>query len=558
MVQKTKLRNTRELETINAAIDLATTGCFDKAINLTKRKLSGIHYFSFFLKGWKAQAMNDHVKAISCFEQSLIKNPLNEDAITGLASSYLEIGEFSKAEECAEQLLLLNSKKPQNYLTYALVLSKKYKGNISKQLKATDNFSKAYNLLKTEFNSSEEHIRMLIDILTGWGASLLSTHNYSEAVSLLVAAEEFDHGDPLINKNLASAYSSLLKIDEAIIAAQKAQKSEDYEVVMDSLYQEGMLQLLKGDFQKGWRLCEFRLNTKQFQGLKNYNIPNWNGEKLPEDKKLLVYQEQGLGDLLQFSRYLPLVHSRASNIDIEVIANQYEKWEDSTSEPKSFREFLHNNYKDYVSDSYVRGWHKNDYSKYAYKVSFMSLPRIFRTNLDTIPAVPNFKEHKISSDMMLIPTYDIGILWQGSKAHHNDINRSVPVQLIEEFITKHSNLKFLNLQLDKDENINKLPNVDYHSDKLNYLDDTLVLLKRCKIIVTVDSMIAHLAGSANLKTFVLHAFSPDWRWLLDRKDSPWYPSITNIRQKQLRDWNSVFEQLDQEIKTVFNSDFNID
>jgi hypothetical protein len=71
-------------------------------------------------------------------------------------------------------------------------------------------------------------------------------------------------------------------------------------------------------------------------------------------------------------------------------------------------------------------------------------------------------------------------------------------------------------------------------------------------------MIAHLAGSANIPTYILHAYSPDWRWLIDRRDSPWYPSITNIRQKQLRDWHSVFDQLDQEIKSVFDSKINID
>jgi tetratricopeptide (TPR) repeat protein len=558
MVQKTKLRDNRELIVINNAIDLANAGCFDKAINLVKRKLNSVHYFSFFIRGWKEQAINNHAKAISYFEQSLIKNPLNEDAITGLASSYLELGEFSKAEECAEQLLLLNNKRPQNYLTYALVLSKKYKGNLEKQLKATDNFSKAFHMLRAEFDNSSEHIRMLTDILTGWGASILSTHNYSEAVALLNSAEDFSPGDPLINKNLASAHSSLMNIDEAIQSCQKAQKSEEYEIVMDSLYQEGMLQLLKGDFQKGWRLCEFRLNTQQFQGLKNYNIPNWNGEPIPEDKKLLIYQEQGLGDLLQFSRYIPLVHTRAANIDIEIIANQYAKWDDATAEPKSFRSFLHNNYSEFVTDSFVRGWHKNDYSKYAYKVSFMSLPRIFRTGIDTIPAIPNFKAFEVSSDVQELPMYDIGILWQGSKSHNNDINRSVPIKHIKQFVQNNSNLSFINLQLNNDEDLSDISNISCHSDKIKTLDDTLVILQKCKIVITVDSMIAHLAGSANIPTYILHAYSPDWRWLIDRRDSPWYPSITNIRQKQLRDWHSVFDQLDQEIKSVFDSKINID
>jgi ADP-heptose:LPS heptosyltransferase len=188
----------------------------------------------------------------------------------------------------------------------------------------------------------------------------------------------------------------------------------------------------------------------------------------------------------------------------------------------------------------------------------MSLPRIFRTSIDTIPTIPNFKAFEVSKDIEALSMYDIGILWQGSKSHNNDINRSIPIKYIKQFVLNNSNLRFINLQLDNDEDLSNISNISCHSDKIKTIDDTLAILHKCKIVITVDSMIAHLAGSANIPTYILHAYSPDWRWLIDRKDSPWYPSITNIRQKQLRDWHSVFDQLDQEIKSVFDSKINID
>lgn len=552
MVQKTKLRNTGQLKqlAINKAIESVQDGKFTGALSTIRKHFSSEDPTSYFFKGWIAQLSGDHSKAVKYFEKSLVKNPLNQDALTGLAGSYLELGDFERAHECAEQCVLLNKRDPKSLSTLATVISKRYRGNTEKQQEAIKYYSEAFNGVKNNSLFTREHITLTVDILSGWGACLINLHKPQQAIVILEAAAELDSLNPLVHKNLASAYTSTNNLEKAIDSVRKAQRSDDLEVVADSIYQEGMLELMRGNYQKGWRLHEHRMQTKQFASTRLIKTPHWEGQTLQDGESILVYQEQGIGDTLQFSRYLPLVATRANEIDIEVMANQYQKWEDPRTEPKSIRQFIHNNYKDVIRQSYVKGWNSPDYESYSYVVSFMSLPRIFRTTLESIPEIPQFKAYEPTISP---PKANIGILWQGSKEHKNDYNRSVPLSYIKSLITQHSDKTFLSLQLEPNAELNNLPNLKQLGESISNIDDTLTLLQSCDLVVTVDSMIAHLAGSAGIPTVVLHAFSPDWRWMLDRPDTPWYPSIYNIRQTSIQNWDSVFTALDKHLETVFDN-----
>lgn len=556
MVQKTKLRNTRHTKQLatDKAIDLVYEGKFTSALALIKKHFKADEDIALFFKGWISQINNEHDKAIKFFEKSLTKNPLNQDALTGLTSSYVELNDYNRALECAEQCLLINKNDPRNIVNLATVTAKKYRGNINKQLEAIDLYSNAFDKVSNIPTDSEEHKKLVIDILSGWGASLIDINLQEEAVLVLETALSIDPLNPLVNKNLASAYSSLNEIDKAISSCQKAQMSDDSNLVYDSMYQEGMLELMRGNYNKGWRLHEFRLKTDIFREIRDIETPQWDGRPLKDYESLLVYQEQGLGDTLQFSRYLPLVANRVKNIDIEIKANHYQEWKDSSSEPASIRTFLHNNYPQ-VRNSYVKGWHDVDYKSYTYIVSFMSLPRLFKTTLSNIPDIPYFKPF---NNTINTKNYDIGILWQGSKVHKNDINRSIDMQSICELISANSDKSFVSLQLDKYEELNKYPNIDQRCNNISNIDDTLALINSCSIIITVDSMVAHLAASANKPVLLLHAFSPDWRWMLDRKDSPWYPSVINIRQKHRKNWDSVLLEVNNEINKLFKIEIKLD
>jgi len=556
MVQKTKLRNTRHTKqlAINKAIDLVYQGKFTSALSTIKKHFKAEDDTSLFFKGWISQINNEHDKAVKFLEKSLTKNPLNQDALIGLTGSYLELNDYERALECAEQSLLLNKNDPRNITNLATVLARRYRGNEEKQLEAIDLYSKAFELVSALINNSKEHINLVSDILSGWGACLIDINRQEEAVLVLETALEIDPVNPLINKNLASAHSSLNNLDKAILNCQKAQLSDDSNLVYDSMYQEGMLELMMGNYNKGWRLHEFRLKTDLFKELRTIETPQWDGRPLKEYETLLIYQEQGIGDTLQFSRYIPLVGTRAKNIDIEVKANHYQKWSDPTIEPCSIRKFLHNNYPQ-IRNSYVKGWNSNDYKEYTYIVSFMSLPRLFKTTLSNIPSIPYFKSF---DQTIKTKKYDIGILWRGSKAHRNDINRSIDTNIAKQFIEKHNDKSFVSLQLEHYQELENCKNLEQPSNAITNIDDTLELINNCSVIISVDSMVAHLAASANKPLLLLHAYSPDWRWMLERRDSPWYPSVINIRQQQRKDWSSVIDSLDNEINKLFNIEIKLD
>jgi tetratricopeptide (TPR) repeat protein len=550
MVQKTKLRNTKQLA-VNKAIDLVYQAKFSSALAVIRKNFKAEDYTSLFFKGWIAQINNEHEKAIKFLEKSLTKNPINKDALIGLTASYLELNDFNRALECAEQCVLLDNKDPKSLVTLATVISKKYRNNVEKQEKAIELYLQAFSTVSRVSIPSEENNRLVLDILSGWGASLLDLKRPEEAILVLETALNLNSLDPLVHKNLASAYSSINKIDKAIDSCKKAQLSDDYSLVYDSMYQEGMLELMRGNYARGWRLHEFRLKTGQFKEINNLKVPQWDGSPLQDYESLLIYQEQGIGDTLQFSRYIPLVASRVANIDIEVKANHYQAWENPKNEPASVREFLHGNYPQ-IRNSYTKGWHKLNYEDYTYVVSFMSLPRLFKTTLGNIPDIPYFKPVNAT---VVSKKYDIGLLWQGSTAHRNDSNRSINIDYIKDLVAKHSDKSFVSLQLDTHED---LPRVDQLGNSIKNIDDALEIINNCSIIITVDSMIAHLAASANKPVLLLHAYSPDWRWLLERRDSPWYPSIINLRQKSIQDWDSVLSEVNDEIDKLFKIEIKLD
>lgn len=553
MVQKTKLRNTKQLA-INKAIDLVYQAKFNTALSTLKKHFKPDDSTMLFFKGWIAQINNEHTKAIKLLEKSLTKNPINQDALIGLSVSYSEIGDLDRALECAEQCVLLNKKDPRNVTSLATIISKKHRGDLEHQTRALELYSNAFDLATTYSIPSNENNKLILDILSGWGACLIDLTRYEEAIMVLETALSINSLDPLVHKNLASAYTNLNRIDQAIDSCKNAQLSDDVNLVYDSMYQEGMLELMRGNYNKGWRLHEFRLKTNQFKEVEELSIPQWDGRPLEEDESLLIYQEQGIGDTIQFSRYIPLVYSRVKNIDIQVKGNHYQKWKNPEEEPSSIRQFLHNNYSE-VRNSYLKGWHDVDYRQYSYAVSFMSLPRVFRTTLSNIPDIPYFN---VINSTIKTDKYDIGLLWQGSKAHKNDTNRSIPVDKINDILSTHIDKTFVSLQLEHYKQLESYKNLDQPSNNIMSIDDALHIINNCSLIVTIDSMIAHLAASANKPVILLHAFSPDWRWMLERRDSPWYPSVVNIRQKNIKDWDSVLDELNTEINKLFQIKIKLD
>ncbi len=295
--------------------------------------------------------------------------------------------------------------------------------------------------------------------------------------------------------------------------------------------------LLKGDFARGWYEYEWRYHLPTFQGTPR-ELPPWDGSPL-RGRSILLWSEQGLGDTIQFVRYVSLIRQLGPRVVLEC--------------PPSLHPVLESF--EGIDRLIDRSTAETECDCHA---PLLSLPGLFRTDGESVPCrIPYLtaQPSRVDSWRELLPDDPllIGICWRGSPGYPEDVYRSIPlnefapladlpgVQLISlqkglgteqiaEFRKHHSLFEF-------DE--------DFDRDK-PFLD-TAAVMSCLDLIVTADTSIAHLAGALGRPVWLALTVSPDWRWLLKRNDSPWYPSVRLFRQPNLGNWSAVFKEMAEAI-----------
>jgi glycosyltransferase involved in cell wall biosynthesis len=288
-----------------------------------------------------------------------------------------------------------------------------------------------------------------------------------------------------------------------------------------------LIWLLHGDYRRGWAQFEWR---KRLQSVlvEHYEYAGrpWNGESL-EGRTILLHAEQGLGDAIQFVRYAAVLKGRgAARVIVEAAAAVADLLASAIG----------------VDEVVVRGGTLPSFDMHA---SLMDLPRLCGTILETIPATIPYLEAPIRpvSSMIDAPkgVVRIGMVWAGNPMHQRDHLRSVDLsQLAPLFDTP--NTQFFSLQKGGPEaELAKLGGrrvIDL-SPHLNDFRDTAAAIEQLDIVLTVDTSVAHLAAALGRETWIMITHVPDFRWMIGRDDSPWYPSVRLFRQSMPRDWTSV-------------------
>ena len=299
--------------------------------------------------------------------------------------------------------------------------------------------------------------------------------------------------------------------------------------------QQSLLSLVTGDFQRGWTEYEWRWKDKQWQR-RNFSQPLWDGQRL-EGKTILLHAEQGLGDTIHFVRYVPQVKQRGGTVIVEC--------------PKPLLSLLTSGAG--IDRLVGRG---EELPPFDLQAPLLSLPGIFRTSLETIPADvpylfadPGLVEHW-RRELGSIAGFKIGIAWHGSPKHPNDRNRSIPLASFEP-LARCSRVRLLSLQKGTgaeqlQDLAGRIPVADVGS-RLDDFRDTAAVLVNLDLVIACDTAVAHLAGALGVPVWVALPFTADWRWLLDRSDSPWYPTMRLFRQRQPGDWPGVFEDIKAEL-----------
>ncbi len=339
------------------------------------------------------------------------------------------------------------------------------------------------------------------------------------------------------------------RLEEAIASYRRAiQLAPNYPEAHKNL---GHALLLKGDLATGFAEYEWRWQQKNWCP-RPFSQPVWDGSSL-SGKTILLHAEQGIGDTLQFIRYVPLVKRYGGKVIVEC-------------QPSLLR--LLKTVAD-IDDLIPQGSPLPPFDVHA---PLLSLPHILGTTLDTIPAsvpylhpplspsplTPCFKSNNqpLTTDLhpilpSLIPPsphlpspLKIGLVWAGNPAHKNDRHRSCKLELFQPLLDLPG-ICFYSLQ--KGEAAADLRRFQFPihdlSTGLDDFADTAMAIAQLDLIISVDTAVAHLAGALGKPVWLLLSHSPDWRWMLNRQDSPWYPTLRLFRQKHPGDWQSVFEQL---------------
>lgn len=382
---------------------------------------------------------------------------------------------------------------------------------------------------------------------------LLNTcHRFPEALEAVEKAIEKSDGDAAdAHYNMGVILTNLCQPEEAIAAYRRGLLlMPNYGVMRYSI---ALLFLTLGRWKEGWSDYEWRLKSFphiiEFVG--RLIRPHWNGKDSLQGKTILVYNEQGLGDFVMLSRFIPKIKAMGATVIVEV----QEDLVDLYSIDPSI---------DHVVSRQGTFPYSLEFLPHDLVVSVCSLPSIFACTDKTIPVdVPYIKPpEKCNSEFSFEPYKDkfkIGIAYSGCHYHAWDNLRSM---YLNEFapIAKIPNVQLFLLQKRQDKRIWANKEVDLgEAVNFNIVDlenemitigDLAHFVEKMDLIITVDTSLAHVAGALNKKMFVLIAKINDWRWGLGTDKSLWYPSAKVYRQTEYREWGNVFKKVAKDVKKL--------
>jgi tetratricopeptide (TPR) repeat protein len=433
-------------------------------------------------------------------------------------------GRPKHAAEEARRALEIEPQMPAalSNLGVALYELKDYKGAAQAQRKA----------IAAAPNFAEAHSNL--------GNALHALRKFDEAIAAYRRAIELkpDYADAWANYGTALHHSG--SFDEGIAALRRAIALAPHHANAHSGL--GILLLMRGELGEGFDEYEWRLRSSERKGPRFPEIP-WTGESLA-GKHVYVQAEQGFGDTLQFARYIPPLARRAGRVTLRVHQQLVTLLRES------------------LPGITVLG-DRGDPAPYQCDAVLLSLPRLFKTRLETIPAdapylrVPTDALQRWRQRLAAMKGVKIGLVWAGNPEHVNDTRRSLDLNLLAPLFsvpgTSFASLQFGPRRAD----LKKLKGKSAIEDlgaQFEDFTDTAAAVSALDLVITVDTSVAHLAGALGKPVWLLLPWVTDWRWLLQREDNPWYPTMRLFRQRQGEDWSTILPRIAQELAAVATGD----
>ena len=539
------------------------------------------------LLGLLAQQAGEYRQSIRWLEQALTLNPGDPDTLKSLAESHLGQGQIQAACTCYQQLVKAIPKsaeahhrlgKTQERLGDWPGATGSYQQALALQPDAADVYASLARLKSKQGAHKEamESCRRALEldpirheIHTQLGNALIELGDYGAAVEALRCALALkpDSAPAVIGLgyfferkgDLASAidsYRNALKLDpqlgnahlhlgtahllqgeleKATLCFEQLLKLEPDSAEARAFL--GLIHLKQGNFRQGFPEYESRWSTPYgLRFRRTLSQPLWKGEPL-DGSRILLHAEQGMGDTLQSIRYVPLVAARGAKVILEV-------------QPRLHRLLTPT---EGAAEVISRD---TPLPEFDWQCPLLSLPLALGTELNTIPG----KAPYLHPDPALVQVWRqrlegnslrIGLAWAGNPLHPHEHWRSIPLELLAP-LTHIKGTTFYSLQMGAPASQVKQPGsqaqiVDLQDEQKDFAD-TAAIVANLYLVISIDTSVAHLAGAMGKPVWILLSKSSDWRWLLDREDSPWYPTARLFRQSTLGKWDDLISQIEREVR----------
>jgi tetratricopeptide (TPR) repeat protein len=495
--------------------------CFRQALEIEPGEAEGHFQLGNVLVG-----LGQHAEAEAAFRRCLALRGDHLAARVNLAFALGEQDRLEEARACYEEVLQDHPALPEAHHNL---------GNVLRELGRLGEALVRYaEALRLRPDYGKAHINR--------GIALVALGRLDEAVAGLRRGAELLPELADAHNSLGSALSVLQQFDEADAHYRRALALKPDHA--EAAWNRSLLWLLRGDYGRGWPAYEWRWRCKRPTPLPAFTGPRWDGGPLA-GRTLLLYAEQGLGDTLHFVRYAALLKGLGARVVVQC-------------QPALLGLLARTP----GVDGLV-GWGAQP-PPYDVVAPLMSVPALVGTTVETIPAAVPY----VLPDPALVghwrrvlaPVrgFRVGVAWQGSPRHAWDRHRSVPLEALEP-LARVGGVRLVSLQKGPgSEQLRALGGRFGVVDLGELLDeaagpfmDTAAVMANLDLVVSVDSALLHLAGAAGVRAWAALPFTPDWRWLLGRDDSPWYPTLRLFRQERLGAWPGVFaamaEALRQEV-----------
>jgi tetratricopeptide (TPR) repeat protein len=500
---------------------------FDEALESHDRAIEHKPDYAdaLFYRGNTLKEMNRPHEALASYDKAIGLKFDYPEALNNRGVTLFELNRLSEALASYDRAIALRADDAEVLNNRGVVLVE-----LNRLDEALASFDKAI-ALKPDYAEAADNRGSVLKRLNRLDDALAS-HDAAIAI-------QPDCADAFYNRG--NALKELNRPDEALASYEKAiaLKPEHVEVH----WNESLLRLLIGDFERGWAKYEWRWRSRAL-ALRNRNFlqPLWLGADTVYGKTILLHGEQGLGDTIQFCRYAPLVAARGARVILEV--------------DESLRELVSGlaGVSQYVSKG-------ETLPQFDLHCPLLSLPLAFGTRLETIPSTTPYllaPAHAAANWEALLTGKTrprIGMVWSGDPRHKEDRNRSIALRTLLPLLDVAAT--FVSLQRDvrtgDAQLLEEQKGILHFGGNLGAFSDTAALISHLDLVITVDTSVAHLAGALNRPVWILLPFIPDWRWLLDRDDSPWYPTARLFRQDSSRDWQGVVERIRDELHVWIES-----